>query len=109
MRLPLFSGISNHLVPIQFVHGYTSQEDRPIDHVKQHQQHQQQPQSLNHGHSFMKNIRQHSQIAQSKALQYDETHRNRAKGLLNDDDISISAEQILYFTNINVNENVKGK
>lgn len=97
-----FTGISNNLNPIQFVNGFASQEDRLVDHFKQQS-------SLNRGHNFMRNSHQHSALPQTQSMQYDESnHQSRAKGLSNDDDVAISDEQILYFANINGNDNVKG-
>lgn len=86
------------------MHGFSTQEDHPTDHLKQHQL--QHP--LNHGHSYMKNTRQRLALPQTKAIKYDENQQNRAKGLAADDDIAISDEQILYFTNIHSNEKNKG-
>lgn len=58
----------------------------------------------------MRNGHQHSALPQTQSIQYDESnHQSRAKGLSNDDDVAISDEQILYFANINGNDNVKGK
>lgn len=56
----------------------------------------------------MRNTHQHSTILQSKILHYDENHKGRAKRLGGDDSIALSEEQILYYANLNGNENVKG-
>lgn len=100
-----FSGISNKLVPIQIVHGFSPVEnERPGDHVKQHQH---QHQSLGRGgHDFIKSIQQHVKSVQP----FGESRRgSNAKGLATADNIAISDvssnEQMLYFSNDNVKGN----
>lgn len=108
------SGISNKLVPIQIVHGFSPVEnDRLADHLKQHQ-HQHQTLARG-GHDFIKNTQQHVKTA----LPFGEirshsssSSSNSAKGLATADNIAISDvlsnEQMLYFSNENGNDNVKG-
>lgn len=103
-----FSGISNKLVPIQIVHGFSPAEnDRLGDHLKQHQhQHQHQHQVLSRGgHDFIKNIQQHVKAAPP----FGESHHVNAKILSTADNIAISDvssnEQMLYFSNDNVKGN----
>lgn len=105
----LCAGISNNLIPIQTVHGSSSPEaDQLNDHLKQ--RHQQQ--LLNHDHDSIENIESHSLLPQQKPQQYDEQRHSNSKVLATDVDIAISDgtsnEQILYFSNLNGNENVKG-
>lgn len=107
----LCAGISNNLIPIQTVHGSSSPEaDRLNDHLKQ--RHQQQ--LLNHDHDSIENIESHPLLPQQKPQKYDddEQRHSNSKVLATDVDIAISDgtsnEQILYFSNLNGNENVKG-
>lgn len=98
--MSIHSGISNKLVPIQIVHGFSPVEsDRLGDHSKQHQ-HQ------HGGHDFIRNIQQHVKSASP----FGESHHGiSAKGLSPADNIAISdvssSEQMIYFSNDNVKGN----
>lgn len=126
------AGISNNLAPIQIVYGFSSPaldvHDRSIvDDLKQRQQ---QLTSTGIGHEFVKNVHQQQSLLDTKPNVNDETQKKdqqqqqhqqqqqlpheqtNAKGLIQTDDIAIpdvsSNEQILYFTSVNRNGNVKG-
>lgn len=85
------------------MHGFSPVES---DHLKPHQ-HQHQHQPFNRAHEFGKNVQPHT-----KAAPFGEIRRSSAKGLSTADNIAISDvssnEQMLYFTNENGNDNVKG-
>lgn len=108
------SGISNKLVPIQIVHGFSPVEnDRLADHLKQHQ-HQHQTLARG-GHDFIKNTQQHVKtvpFGEIRSHSSSSSSSNSAKGLATADNIAISDvlsnEQMLYFSNENGNDNVKG-
>lgn len=95
----VWTGISNKLVPIQIVHGFSSVEsDRLSDHLK-HNSHQ-------HQHQHQTTL---SRGPDHGTVSFAENRRTSANGLATADNIAAisdvsSSEQMIYFTN----ENVKG-